>query len=107
LGTTAKEYPLSSVGIGTLRLDRFADARLTVNRASNRVLKHWSVEVLGSEIRGPGLAHLLGEVHEVRIVLLKTRAICWGDAAMQTTDETGRCVLVGVGDLYSWPAEAT
>jgi hypothetical protein len=101
------EYPLSSVGIGTLRLVRFQDARLIVNRAPNHALKCWSVEVLGSEIRGPGLAHMLGEVHEVRIVLLKTRAICWGDATMETTDETGHCVLVGAGDLHSWPAHAT
>ena len=104
---TATEYPLSSVGIGTLRLGRFADARLIVNRTPNHVLKRWSVEVRGSEIRGPELANLIGGVHEVRIVLLKTRAICWGDAAMQTTDETGHCVLVGAGDLHSWPAEAT
>ena len=104
---TATEYPLSSVGIGALRLGRFADARLTVDRAPNRVLKRWSVEIRGSEIRGSELAKLIGGIHEVRIVLLKTGAICWGDAAILTFDETGHGVLVGAGALHSWPAEAT
>jgi hypothetical protein len=104
---TATEYPLSSVGIGALRLGRFADARLTVDRAPNRVLKRWSVEIRGSEMRGSDLAKLIGGIHEVRIVLLKTGAICWGDAALQTFDETGHGVLVGAGALHSWPAEAT
>jgi hypothetical protein len=59
---TATEYPLSSVGIGALRLGRFADARLTVDRAPNRVLKRWSVEIRGSEIRGSDLAKLIGGI---------------------------------------------
>ena len=104
---TATEYPLSSVGIGPLRFRRFADARLTVDRAQNRALKRWSVEIRGSEIRGSELAKLIGGIHEVRIVLLKTGAICWGNAAIQTFDETGHGVLVGAGDLHSWPAEVT
>jgi hypothetical protein len=104
---TATEYPLSSVGIGALRFGRFADARLTVDRAPNRVLKRWSVEIRGSDIHGSELAELIGGIHEVRIVLLRTGAICWGDCAIQTFDETGHGVLVGAGDLHSWPAEAT
>jgi hypothetical protein len=80
---------------------------LTVDRAPNRVLKRWSVEIRGSDIHGSELAELIGGIHEVRIVLLRTGAICWGDCAIQTFDETGHGVLVGAGDLHSWPAEAT
>jgi hypothetical protein len=98
---TATEYPLSSVGTEALRLGRFAEARLTVDRAPNRMLKRWSVEIRGSEILGSKLAKLIGGIHEVRVVLLKTGAICWGDAALQTFDETGHGVLVGAGDLHS------
>jgi hypothetical protein len=104
---TAAEYPLNSVGIGALRLGRFADARLIVARGPNRVLKSWSVEIRGSELRGSECPQSIDGIHEVRIVLRKTGAICWGDAAMQTFDETGHCVLVGAGDLHSWPADAT